>query len=224
MMRQTIKDLSERSEFIVVLTLSFAYVIASSLVVLLLRIREFELSTGRILRGIGVELAVLAVVGWILRVRGWRLRRLTSDFTWGACLAGIPLFVGYYVLYALASSIVVAAYPAAANLSTMRFNPTAPFLLMLFFIVVNSVFEETLVTGYVVTALSAQGASVAITASTLIRFLYHLYQGPVASLSVLPLGLLFGWVYLRSKTLWPLITAHTVANILSFAFAARHGA
>jgi hypothetical protein len=107
-MRQRIKDLSERSELSLVLTLSFTYFIASSLVALLSQIREYELSTARVLRGTAVELAVLAVVGWILHVRGWRLRRLTADFTWRACLAGIPLFVAYYVLYALASSIVVA--------------------------------------------------------------------------------------------------------------------
>jgi membrane protease YdiL (CAAX protease family) len=65
-------------------------------------------------------------------------------------------------------------------------------------------------------ALSEQGAALAITASALLRFLYHLYQGPVASLAILPLGLLFAAVFWKWRSLWPLIAAHTLANIYAF--------
>ena len=95
--------------------------------------------------------------------------------------------------------------------------PTA----MIAFIVVNSFFEETIVSGYVITALSPQGAGLAITASTLLRFLYHLYQGPLAAISILPLGLLFGAVFWRWRNLWPLIVAHTIANLIAFLLVGR---
>jgi len=216
-MEERIRRLGDRSEFFFVVTLSFAYFVGTSLLVLVLGIREFELTTGRVIRGVVTEIAILLVVGWILRVRGWRAVQLTRPFSWSALLGGVPLFVGYYLLYVAATLTVVALYPAAANLSSVRMIPSAPWGVILLFIVVNSVFEEALVTGYVVAALSAQGAALAITASTLLRFLYHLYQGPVASLAILPLGLLFAAVYWRWRTLWPLVAAHTIANLLAFA-------
>ena len=86
---------------------------------------------------------------------------------------------------------------------------------VLLFIAVNSVFEESAVTGYVVTQLSEQGAALAVTASGLVRFAYHLYQGPIASIAILPLGLLFAAVYWRWRNLWPLIVAHTITNLIS---------
>ena len=98
----------------------------------------------------------------------------------------------------------------------VKVTPSAPVILMLVFIVVNSIFEEALVTGYVVTALAEQGPALAITASTLLRFAYHLYQGPVASISVLPLGLMFAAVFWKWRTLWPLVMAHSLINVMAF--------
>jgi len=219
-MEERIRNLSERAEFLLVISISFAYFISSSLVVLVLRIHEFELTTGRLLRGIAVEIGILLIVGWFLSVRGWRLSRLGPRPSWSALLAGIPLLIACYALYGTARFLVVSAYPAAANLATVRMVPKAPLAVVIAFILVNSVFEEALVTGYVVTVLAEQGAALAITASALLRFLYHLYQGPIASLAVLPLGIVFAAVYWRWKTLWPLIVAHTIANAIAYAVAA----
>ena len=216
---ERIRRLTDRSEFFLVVTLSFAYFVGTSLTALLSGIRELELTTGRALRGIATEIAILLVVGWILRVRGWTLGRITAPFSWSALIGGIPLFIAYYVLYATTMLVVLAFYSNAASLIRVRMVPHAPFAVVLALILINSIFEEALVTGYVVAALSGQGAALAITASTLLRLLYHLYQGPVASLSILPLGLLFGAVYWRWKTLWPLVAAHTLANIAAFATA-----
>ncbi len=87
---------------------------------------------------------------------------------------------------------------------------------MLLFIAINSIFEEITVTAYVIEALKGDGAGLAITASTLLRFSYHLYQGPLASLSIVPLGLLFATMFWRWRNLWPLIVAHTIANVVFF--------
>ena len=101
--------------------------------------------------------------------------------------------------------------------------PAAPVALFTLMIFVNSIFEEAAVTGYVVSALEEQGVALSITASTLIRFLYHLYQGPIASLVEMPLGLLFALVYWRSRNLCPLMRAHTIVNLLSFALSTSRG-
>ncbi|HXH37408.1 MAG TPA: CPBP family intramembrane glutamic endopeptidase [Thermoanaerobaculia bacterium] len=220
-MRERIRNLSSRAEFFLIITLCFGYFIGSSLTVLLRHIHTFELSTFRVMRGIATEIAILAVTGWILHIRGWRLSRLSKRISWRGVLAGVPLVVAYFLLYLVTGIALVLAYPPASRLATMRMIPSAPAALLLVFIVVNSVFEEVTVSGYVVTALSEHGPALSITASTLLRFLYHLYQGPIACISILPLGLLFGAVYWRWKNLWPLGVAHTIANIVALVVAAH---
>jgi membrane protease YdiL (CAAX protease family) len=213
--REFIRGLSDRSEFLVVCLLCFSYSTVTSLLVLLSRV-QFEITTVDLLFAIAEEVVLLALVLAILQIRGWTIHRLGLRFSWRAVLAGVPLFIWYFLIYWLLATAAIAIAPsveaAFANGMHIQAAPAA----MVLFIVLNSFFEEITVTGYVVTALEKEGAALAITASTLIRFGYHLYQGPVASLSILPLGLLFGVVYWKWRTLWPLIIAHTIANFLAF--------
>ena len=208
-----IRDLSPRAEFFLIVAICFGYFICNSAIVLLLRIHRFEMTTGRVLRGTAVELLSLALAGWILHQRGWTLRPM-GRFSFAAALAGVPLAIGYFILYFLAAFSVMSLFPGTRNLTSIAMVQRAAPAAMLVFVVVNSFFEELAVTGYVVSALSQEGMAFAVTASTLLRFLYHLYQGPVASLSILPLGMLFACVYWRWRNLWPLVVAHTIANLV----------
>ena len=215
-MRQWIQGLSDRAELVLVTVVCFSCFVASSLVALLSGLHRIDLTTGRVARGILIEVLILIVVASILRVRGWSLRRLGLRFSWQAAAAGIPVFVLYLLLYWVTATIVLVAWPPARTVWTFRFTTSAPFWLMLLFVVVNSVFEEATVTAYVITSLSREGAAVAVTASTLLRFAYHLYQGPLASVSIIPLGLVFGAMFWRWRNAWPLIVAHTIANAVAF--------
>lgn len=60
----------------------------------------------------------------------------------------------------------------------------------------------------------ASGAAIAV--SALIRGSYHLYQGFGGFISNLVFGLLLGWLYQRTRRLWPLVIAHTVIDITAF--------
>jgi uncharacterized protein len=206
---------------LLVIAISESYYIASSGYVLISRTNRIDLTTGRVLRGFAIEASLLAIVALILRSRGWTMERIGLDFSAGAASAGLLLFFAYITLYWITGLAVLSLAPAAAKQHAFQFAIRAQPAAMLAFIVINSFYEEIVVAGYVVTALSKQGAALAITASTLLRFSYHLYQGPLASISILPLGLLFGAVYWRWRNLWPLIVAHTINNIISFMMLAQ---
>ena len=62
-------------------------------------------------------------------------------------------------------------------------------------------------------AVILSGAAFAITISTLIRFVCHLDQGPIA-INMLPLGVIFAFVFWRWRLLWPLVVAHGVIDLL----------
>ena len=215
-MRQLIQNLSDRGEFLLVVFVCFSYTAATSVWILLSGVRHIEITTSSLVWSICIELLILGMFAAILRARGWPLRRrLGLEFSWKAAAAGVPLFIMYLLLYWVMATLVLIVFPAA-RLWAFSFTHRAPFVLMLLFLAINSIFEEITVTAYVIEALGAQGAGLAITASTLLRFSYHLYQGPLASLSIVPLGLLFGMMFWRWRNIWPLIVAHTIANVVFF--------
>ena len=208
--------LSDKAEFILIVGVSFSYFVMTSAVTLLAGTRHIDLTTDRVLIGILIESLIFCVVAFVLWARGWSVRRLGLRFSWQAAAAGIPLFIIYLLVYWVTATLVLLVVPSArASMFTM--TARAPFWLMVLFFVVNSLFEELTVTGYVISSLATEGAGIAITASTLLRFSYYLYQGPFAAVSILPLGLLFGALYWRRRNLWPLIVAHTIVNVLVFA-------
>ena len=55
-----------------------------------------------------------------------------------------------------------------------------------------------------------------VVVSALIRGTYHLYQGFGGFLSNLVFGLLLGWLYTRTKRLWPLVIAHALIDVAAF--------
>ena len=70
--------------------------------------------------------------------------------------------------------------------------------------------------GYIITALQPRrGMWVAINVSVVVRLLYHLYQGPIGVLTAVPMGLLYGYIYSRTRQLWPMIVAHVLLIIVS---------
>jgi membrane protease YdiL (CAAX protease family) len=48
----------------------------------------------------------------------------------------------------------------------------------------------------------------------IVRLLYHLYQGPIGILMAVPMGLLYGYVYSRTRQLWPLVVAHVLLDLI----------
>ena len=88
--------------------------------------------------------------------------------------------------------------------------------------VVNGIFEELFVTGYIITSLTARrGMWTAINVSVVVRLLYHLYQGPIGIMTVVPMGLLYGYVYSRTRQLWPLMVAHVILDVIGLAMASQ---
>lgn len=82
----------------------------------------------------------------------------------------------------------------------------------------NSVLEEVIVVGYLLTRLRQLGWSpwLAIVTSAVLRGTYHLYQGFGGFLGNIVMGLVFGWLYQRKGRVGPLVVAHTLLDIGAF--------
>lgn len=171
------------------------------------------------LASIVFSLAPVALVVHLIQRSGERLEafglgatRAVRDVGWGALLglgvAGIGL--GFYV--------------AAVALNINRFVVPVPPLghwwtvpILVLGALQNALLEEVVVVGYLIRRLEQIGwaAPAALLSSALLRGTYHLYQGWGGFAGNLLLGLAFGFVFLRWRRTWPLVTAHLLVDTLA---------
>jgi uncharacterized protein len=154
-------------------------------------------------------------------VRGWTLEKVSLKVSARATGLGLGLAVATYAMFVIIQLLVRHVLPIDMNAAAGAYPRGAKDLdLQLVFVtsVVNGVYEELFVAGYIITVLApVRGVWAAINVSTGVRLLYHLYQGPIGILIVVPLGLLWGWTYVRTRSLWPLIVAHIAIDVASLA-------
>ncbi len=144
---------------------------------------------------------------------GWDWTQPARDLVRGlglAALVGVP-GLG---LYAVARALDLNTTIAAANLADVWW--AVPVLVLA--AVQNAVLEEVVMVGYLFTRWSQAGWSTGriVLSSALIRGSYHLYQGFGGFVGNAVMGLLFGWIYTRTKRVGPLVVAHTVLDVVAF--------
>lgn len=164
---------------------------------------------------IAYEIAALAIVATFLWSRGWMLKDFNPEITWRLSAAGVVLFV----LINFSTSVISVLFMALGLIgpeSYRLFDASGlGVALMIALCIFNPIFEETLVVGYVMEALRDRHPPLlAINLSVSIRLLYHLYQGPIGVITVIPAGLLFAFAYYRLNRLWPLVLAHGLMDLL----------
>jgi membrane protease YdiL (CAAX protease family) len=173
----------------------------------------------RQLTSIAFSLAPVALVFHLARrdpedLRGFGLGTdsLGLDAAWGLAAAAVVSAVGL--------ALYVAAIAANYNRFVIPVPPlghwwTIPILLT--GSLQNAVLEEVIVVGYLIRRLEQLGlASVgALLVSAAFRGSYHLYQGWGSFAGNVALGLFFGWIFLRWRRTWPLITAHFAIDALA---------
>ena len=135
------------------------------------------------------------------------------DSLWGAGLAlaiGIP-GIGVY-LGARALGLAVDVNPAPLD----AYWWTIPVLVLS--AMRAGITEEVIVIGYLFARLRDLGWGTwpIIIASAVLRGTYHLYQGFGGFVGNLAMGLVFGWLYTRTRRVLPLVIAHAMIDAAIF--------
>jgi membrane protease YdiL (CAAX protease family) len=174
---------------------------------------------------VSFELLQSVFLVWFLWARGWTLQKLGLAATWRGTWHAWLLLLGTYVVLMGLQWVSNQFMPAQFHSAAQRYPSADPLVSMeLVFLAstVNGMFEEVFVGGYIITALrETREPWTAINVSTVIRLLYHLYQGPLALITVVPMGLIFGYYYTRTRQLWPLILAHVLIDIIGLSVLGR---
>jgi CAAX protease family protein len=197
------------AEFALVVALAFGLPLLGSLsAVMSYTGGEIAFGDADVLATVAFELVVGAIVWFVLRNRGWKWSDFAIYASRGSTILGAILAAIVLVVWLLLEAII----GKAATVSTA--GPAAIVIGSL----VNPVFEEMLVLGYVVQALRKRfGLTTAFNVSLALRVLYHLYEGPLAVIPLAFFGLVMTLVYVRMGRLWPCIVAHGILDFVGLA-------
>jgi len=230
-----IRALSPKAELMIVVVVAFGWWIFSSIEFL---VSAWSGSIGpwpwppmtqdELIKLIAFEAVVLVVLGWFLRARGWTLAELGLDPSWrqGArsIALGVALRAAQGLALAVALDLIDRTLAAATwallgqriSTAAWRLAPDIGVATILGYLVLNSIFEELFVCGYLISRLGdARWLWFAIGLSMAIRVSYHLHQGLLPIPSHVATGLIFGYWFARTQQLWPPIFAHTYLNLLA---------
>jgi membrane protease YdiL (CAAX protease family) len=209
--RKLVLNVSDRTELWVVLLLAFGPAIYVSLAAAFTH-GLFSDSDWSSFVNTASEVAVLGFVVWISRVRGWSIRELGLHPSWRLTAIGMLLFPATVIILVGSGVAIRSLVPSSFNHPHVRvIGLSLPSIFAVS--IINPLFEETLVCGYIIQRLVKKGAGVAITLSAFVRFLYHTHQGPF-SIGTLLMGFMFGYLFWRYRELWPLIVAHSLVDFL----------
>jgi uncharacterized protein len=151
--------------------------------------------------------------GSAFRKLGFNFARPGRDLLQGLGLAaviGIPSLGLYAAGRAL--GITTAIIPSALD----AYWWTVPVLILS--AMRHAVVEEVIVVGYLLDRFGKFGWSVplAIAVSSLLRGSYHLYQGFGPFIGNVVMGVVFAWLYTRTRRVMPLVIAHALLDIVAF--------
>jgi membrane protease YdiL (CAAX protease family) len=144
---------------------------------------------------------------------GFNFARPGRDLLQGlglAALIGIPSLGLYAAGRAL--GITTAIIPSALD----AYWWTVPVLILS--AIRHAVLEEVIVVGYLLDRFGKFGWSMplAIAVSSVLRGSYHLYQGFGPFFGNVVMGIVFAWLYTRTRRVMPLVIAHALLDIVAF--------
>jgi membrane protease YdiL (CAAX protease family) len=163
------------------------------------------------------ELIILFVLVLFLFIRNWRLRDFNLHFSLRLIGVAFLLIIARNIVSNSSYKVLSVLHlvtPELEKAINVKWSMTIYGLIPL--LVINSIFEESIVVGYLFKRLDHLSGILIILLSTLIRQLYHLHQGPMSFFLIIPTGLVFSVYYWKYKRLTPLIIAHGIDNLIVF--------
>jgi membrane protease YdiL (CAAX protease family) len=163
-----------------------------------------------------VELVLATAAMAVLQARGYPLQALYPRPSWSGALSAAGLYMGAGVLVNIVLRLV--PHPAGAPLADLVAKAHLSLTTIISVAVVNGIYEEVFLLGYLMRGLRRYGASTALGVMLLVRLLYHMYQGPVGALAVVLYGAVVGLYYQRTGRLFPVVLSHVIADAVAFTF------
>lgn len=215
-LRDLLRKIPNWIEFVLVLSICFGMSIVGSIFSFVsgAAFTRVEFTNAHAVGILVLEPLLAAICVVFLYLRGNKLwKKLRFSPTWKATGVTFGLLIATYIAYVVNFNIVYLLV-GKENLTIAKYSVSANVLLILAVSLLNPLFEEAFVVGYVFDKMQNYGVVFVVAVSTLIRVSYHLYQGWIGIISIVPLGILFAIVYSRTRNLMPLYFAHAVMDLI----------
>ncbi len=163
------------------------------------------------------EVIMLTIIACFLKYRQWTYKDFNLDFSIKMVGVAILLVIirettGAFITKSLIGLNILNPETLHDPSIALQSNIVSMALIA----VVNSIYEEILLIGYLFRRFEKYHPAVVIAISFVVRASYHTYQGWMNMPMVFVLALVFGIYYIRYKKLWPLIIAHGIGNVFHF--------
>lgn len=211
-----LRRLSPRGEWILINLICFGPIAALSIHTMLQRKTMLVLDDRAVLTLVAIEFVCGTIAALILRARGWTLADLGLRVSMPLTIAGMILFIVANVTIAGAFQLLRGATGFDPT-HAVELVPRVSWFALIVMLAVDPIFEETFEVAYNIRATANDGAAFGITVSTALRVVCQLWQGPIVPLTILPLGLIFAFVYWRWRRVWPLVIAHAASSYFGLA-------
>lgn len=211
-----LKKVPHWAELLLILLLCFGFPILKSLNNLLngQAFTKVEFDDARIILTLIAEIIISAICISFLWLRGYKIwERLNFSPSLKGSIWAVGLLVASYLAYIILF-IIVTAIIGRENLKVADFSFSVSVFPVLLISLINPLFEEAFVLGYLFDKLQTKSLLTVVMISTLIRTSYHLYQGWIGLLSILPMGILFALTYSRTRNLWSVYLAHLAMDLI----------
>jgi uncharacterized protein len=164
-----------------------------------------------------VQLALAATLGLWLWRRGWRPHRTaTRPASWSDLWRGLALWLGAILAVACWAIVCRAVFPELFAVARQTQISGAPhFWTVIPYALINAIFEEFLWLGLGFAAFRRLGVGFAGAISAGLRLMAHAYQGPLALITIVPIGVVFTVYYIRTRRLWPIVVAHAFQDLIA---------
>jgi membrane protease YdiL (CAAX protease family) len=217
-------------EFLLVVGIAFGWAISGSIAAFVYGYTAGEASASGStfgkshLYGVVIkELVAFPVLALVLYAGGWRAKDFPLGIGTATTAIGVGIFLAVWCVDGLIYAALEQIFPTmrAAMEGVEAYRPSNPPDLTSVIVasLVNPVFEEVFVCGYVISALSGRfGVTAAVNTSVVIRALYHLYQGIEALPFHLAYGLIQAYSFVRLGKLWPLILSHALLDFFALLY------
>jgi uncharacterized protein len=217
-MRVLIQKMSAIQEAVVVTTIFVGWFIYGSLWVMLAGYPAGLASGYNDAAAISLviwECAMFAIGALVLYWRGWKAGDFLFPLGWRHVLPALLLLALDWLINALIWETIGSRLEDGSLLRTLAQTDSVSFGAAVLLSAVNGTFEEFFLCRYLIERFRESSATFAIMLSATIRMLYHVYQGPQGTLSILAFGIMIGAYYWRTRALGAVVLAHVLADLIA---------
>jgi membrane protease YdiL (CAAX protease family) len=220
MIRRALAALQSNGEFLFIVIVAFGWPIFGSLFHLFFDFDRPSITPSGLPRLIVSEVVLFTLLGLVLRQGGWTPARLGATFHRSDPIVAIVLLMVVLFTPNLLWQLIAMISPKLASSASQVPIVWGHFELLPVALtsLVNPIFEETFLCGYLITYLkNTTNPSTAVSVSVAVRLTCHLYQGAAGVVGIAPMALVFACWFARTGRLWPLVICHALQDFVALA-------